>query len=402
MFKVLIADKLPEEKVDEMEALGLDVVNAPQLTAGELPANINEANILCVRSTKVTKETINAAKDLILIIRVGSGVNTIDLDAASQKGIYVANCPGKNAIAVAELAMGLMLSIDRQIPQCTADLRANLWNKKKYAKADGIKGKTIGIAGFGRIGRAVAQRALAFEMNVMAWDVFLTPEGAKQAGVQYCDTLHDLCSQADVITAHLPLTDETNGLFGPQQFAAMKPNAIFINTSRGEIHDEEALLQAMNERGLRAGLDVFHNEPSSGDHTFDAPILTHPNLVGTHHIGASTNQAQLSVASEAIRIIRGFLEHGQIANCVNLKTQVKSTCQLIVRDFDKVGVLAAVMEQLREADINIAEMSNTVFHGAQTAVATIQLNKVPPDSLIEQLESMNDMVIQAMVTQSKS
>lgn len=398
MFKVLIADKFPESKQPELKSLGLEVSYQPELDAKTLVDAIRDTQILFVRSTKVTSEAISAGADLMLIVRVGSGVNTIDVAHASQRGIYVANCPGKNAIAVAELALGLVIAIDRRIPQATQSLKEGQWNKKEFSKADGLKGKRFGIAGFGRIGRAVATRAKGFEMHVAAWDKFLTPEKAQEAGVEYCADLSTLCESCDIISVHVPLLDETMGMFNADIFAKMKPGTIFINTSRGEVHDEAALLKAVKEDGLRVGLDVFDGEPNAKQGAFQAEITQQEGFVGTPHIGASTTQSQLSVASEAIRVVRTFLEEGELLNCVNMQKPSRENHQMVVRHFDKVGVLAAILNVLQKADLNIQDMNNSIFQGGKAAVATISLSAHPGDDVVKELEALEDKVIQVTVT----
>ena len=316
-MKILVADKFPEDKLAKMNSLGHKVTFDPEASAETLPEKIGDHEILIVRSTVVTAATIEAGKALALVIRAGAGYNTIDVAAASARGIFVTNCPGKNSVAVAELAMGLMIAMDRRIPQCTAELRAHQWNKKEYSKSDGLKGATLGIAGVGQIGQALAARAKAFEMNVIGWDCALTPARAKDMGIGYCATLEELAEKADVISIHLAQTPETKKLFNEKIFALMKPRAILINTSRGGIVDQEALKKAMREKGLRAALDVFDPEPASGKADFVDDILDMPNLIGTHHIGASTNQAQDAVAEETLRIISEFAGGGKAPNCVN-------------------------------------------------------------------------------------
>lgn len=403
MLNVLVADRLPAAKVDELGQLsGVTCDFQPDLTAEQLPEAIGSAHILCVRSTRVNDATITNGKNLMLIIRVGSGTNTIDVSAASERGIYVANCPGKNAIAVAELTIGLLVGLDRRIPQATASLRDQKWEKKTYAKADGLKGKTIGIAGFGRIGQAVAQRAHAFEMDVIAYDLLLTPEEAERLNVTYCDDLDELCRNSDIVSVHLPSTPETKGLFNAERFALMKDGATFLNTSRGALHDQQALLEAMDSRNLRAGLDVFNDEPAAGDKEYSHPILQHPHFIGTPHIGASTQQAQDAVASEAIRIIREFIDNGSVPNCINLQQHTSDQIQLIVRHYNKVGVLASVMERLRAHEINIEGMSNIIFKEGKAAVATMELSHRPPNEVLAQLEALDDKILSVSLTDEPS
>ncbi|HEY6464064.1 MAG TPA: NAD(P)-dependent oxidoreductase, partial [Polyangiaceae bacterium] len=229
-MRIYVADELPAKSIEGLTALGLDVVNDPKCTADELPARIGDAAILVVRSTKVTRAAIEAAPRLGLVVRAGAGFDTIDVAAASERGIFVSNCPGKNSVAVAELAMGLILALDRRIVDATDDLRAGKWNKKEYGKADGLKGKTLGLAGLGRIGSEVARRARAFSMHCIAWSIPLDEEAASAHGVERCVTLHELVARADVISVHLPQTVETRRLFNADVFARMKPGAIFVNT----------------------------------------------------------------------------------------------------------------------------------------------------------------------------
>ncbi len=401
MLNILVADRLPDTKIEEMGQIpGVSCDFQPDLTVDQLPDAIGPVHILCVRSTRVNAATIARAKDLRLIIRVGSGTNTIDVSSASERGIYVANCPGKNAIAVAELTMGLLVGLDRRIPHATASLREQRWEKKAFSKADGLKGKTIGIAGLGRIGQAVARRAKAFELNVMAYDLWLTPEEANKQKIQHCNDLNELCKACDIVTVHLPYTPETEHLFNRERFALMKEGTIFLNTSRGELHDQEALLEAMDSKGLRVGLDVFNNEPASGDKKYDHPLLQHPNFIGTPHIGASTQQAQDAVAAEAIRIIREYIENGAVPNCINLQQHTPDQTQLIVRHYNKVGVLASVMEKLRAQEINIEGMSNIIFKEGKAAVATMELSRRPPDSVIAELEALEDKILSVSLTNS--
>ena len=263
-MRVLIADVFPERYLDELRAGGLEVVYDPGATTESLPDKAQRTHVLVVRSTKVDRATITAAKDLGLVLRAGAGYDTIDVAAASERGIYVANCPGKNAVAVAELAFGLMLALDRRIPDAAADLRKGAWNKKEYSKADGLKGRTLGVVGLGSIGLAVVSRARAFEMDVVVHSRSLTEARAEELGVGYCKTLHELAARSDIVSVHLAQTKETKGLFNAEFFAAMKPRAMFVNTSRGGLHDEAALVAAMKGKGIRAGLDVYANEPAGG------------------------------------------------------------------------------------------------------------------------------------------
>lgn len=394
-MRALVADAFPVRYIDDLRALGLDVVYDPNVTAEALPERARDAAVLIVRSKKVDRATITAAKDLGLVLRAGAGYDTIDVVAASERGIYVANCPGKNAVAVAELALGLVLALDRRIADGTADLRVGKWNKKEYSKAEGLKGRTIGVVGTGAIGLAVIERAKAFEMKIIAHSRSLTKERADELGVGHCATLFELAEKADIVTVHLAQTKETKGMFGAEFFARMKKKAMFVNTSRGGLHDEVALVAAMKEKGLRVGLDVFANEPAGGTADgFSNEILSMPGFVGTHHIGASTEQAQDAIAEEAVRICREFVATGRPPNVVNVEVRAPAKCELVIRHYDKVGVLAQVLGIVRKYGINVADMTNTIFQGQKAAMAAIRITSEPPAELLAEIAALEDLVIQ--------
>lgn len=393
-MRLFIADDLPPQCVDDLRALGLEVTHDPKCSAEDLPARIGDASILVVRSKKVTRAAIERAPRLALIVRAGAGFDTIDVAAASERGIFVSNCPGKNSVAVAELAMGLILAVDRRIADATADLRAGRWNKKEYGKADGLKGRTLGLAGMGRIGREVATRARAFDMHVMAWSIHFDEEVGRTLGIERCATLHELVSRADVVSVHLPQTVETKRLFNADVFACMKPRTIFVNTSRGGIVDEAALAVAMKSKELRVGLDVFDPEPAEGVAEFRPAIASAGGVfAGTHHIGASTEQAQNAIATETVRICREFVHTGRVPNVVNVEEHAPAECQLVVRHYDKVGVLASVLSILRNHGANVEDMSNTIFQGARTAVATIRLSRTPKSEAVAEIAALEGSVI---------
>jgi D-3-phosphoglycerate dehydrogenase / 2-oxoglutarate reductase len=392
-MQLLIADKFAAEFLSDFRALGLGVEYQPDVTADELERAASAAHVLVVRSKKVTRAVIEKAPSLALIIRAGAGYDTIDVDAASERGIFVTNCPGKNSAAVAELTLGLLLAVDRRIPDNTADLARGKWNKKEYSKADGVKGKTLGIVGTGAIGREVAARARAFDMHVIAWSRSLTEARAKELDLERCATLDELLARADIVSVHLAQTAATKGMFGADFFAKMKKGAIFINTSRGGLVDTAALKTAMKERGLRVALDVFDKEPAEGTAQFTDDLFAMKGFVGTHHIGASTEQAQAAIAAEAVRICREFVVTGQVPNVVNIKKHSPTHHQLIVRHYDKVGVLANVLGVIRNHGINVEEMSNTIFQGQKAAIAVLRLSVAASTSLVDEILGLRDQVI---------
>ncbi len=373
-MRVLVADSFESSGLDALRASGCEVVHEPGLKDEALVARVAEAapEVLIVRSTKVP-EAVLAAGPLKLVVRAGAGYNTIDVAAASRRGIYVSNCPGKNSVAVAELAFALIASLDRRIADNVADLRAGVWNKSEYGKAKGLYGRTLGLIGLGGIGSAMVSRAQAFGMPVVAWSRSLTDERAAELGITRLDSVLDVARAADVVSVHLALNADTRGLLGADFFAALPQGAFFINTSRGEVIDEAALAEAVRAKGIRAGLDVFANEPGSGSGEFHPAIVDLPGVYGTHHIGASTDQAQRAIADEAVRIVRVFAETGTVPNVVNLARATPATSTLVIRHLDRPGVLAAALDAISTAGLNVQEMENVVFEGGEAAVARIDV-----------------------------
>lgn len=388
-MRVLFADKLPDRARVRLASQGFEVRSEPKLDGDALVERLREwdPEVLVVRGTKVTAAHASAGRKLSLVVRAGAGVNTIDVPACSGRGIFVTNCPGKNAVAVAELAMGLLLALDRRIPDAVNDLRAGIWAKGRYGAASGVKGRTLGILGFGDIGRATARRAQGFGMKVVAWSRSLTDAAAAEAGVERVATPEEVARRADVLSVHLALTKETHGLVGESVFAVMKHGALFLNTSRAEVVDEGALLRALDEKGLRAGLDVFANEPPGNEGTIDHPLARHPSVYGTHHIGASTDEAQEAVGDEACRIVETFRDQGKVLNGVNSLIRSAATHRVTVRHLDQVGVLASVLGVLREAQINVQEMENVIFPGG-AAIARIQVSSSPDPLAVERLNQL--------------
>jgi D-3-phosphoglycerate dehydrogenase len=317
-MKVMVVDKFPEAAIARMKELGFEVNYSPELKGEALADEIkkSEARALVVRSTKVTQDMLQGSH-LELVIRAGSGYDTIDVEAATARGIYVSNCPGKNSTAVAELAFGLLLALDRRLPDNVADLRQKKWNKKEYSKARGLYGRTLGLIGVGRIGRLMIARAQAFGMRVVGWSRSLTPQKAHELGIEWRMSPEEVAKASDAVSVHVALKPETKGLCCEKFFAAMRPGAYFINTSRGEVVDEAALKKAIREKGVRAALDVYAKEPATATGGFEDDIVELPGVYGTHHIGASTDQAQEAIAEETIRILQEFRDKGVVPNLVN-------------------------------------------------------------------------------------
>jgi D-3-phosphoglycerate dehydrogenase / 2-oxoglutarate reductase len=394
-MRVLVADKFEKVGIDGLKELGCTVELQPDLTAEALPAAVKavDPHILIVRGTKVTADTLKAGTALTLVIRAGAGIDTIDVATASSRGIFISNCPGKNSIAVAELVIGLVLACDRRIPDQVADLRNGKWNKGEYSKARGLYGRTLGIVGLGQIGREVATRARAFGMRVLAWSRTLTHEEADRLEIAYAQSPLEVARLSDVVTVNVAANADTKHLVNADFLAAMRPGAYLINTSRGTVVDEAALRQAIAEKKLRVGLDVFQNEPAVAKGEFTSAILGEPGVYGTHHVGASTDQAQVAIAHEVIRVVQAFQATGEVPNVVNRLARSSASHVLSIRHRNKPGVLAHVFGVLAGAEINVEEVENIIYHGAQATLARIHLDGAPGNGALEKIKSGNDDII---------
>ena len=392
-MKILIADSFPEPYIDQIRALGSLVVYEPKFGAAEIVANIADKDVVVVRSTKVTAEAIEATQNLSLIIRAGAGTNNIDKHAASARGVYVANCPGMNSIAVAELTMGLICALDRRIVENTVDLRNGVWNKAKYSQAKGLYGKVLGVVGVGRIGEELIKRAQAFGFQIKAYSRSLTTEKANSLGIECVPTVAELVPQCDIVSVHLAAAPETEGIISKEIIESMKPGAYLINTARAEVVDEAALFEAVKAGRIRVGTDLFSNEPEGKTDSFESELGRADNVYGTHHIGASTTQAQNAVAAEAVRILKLFLMTGRVENWVNRLIKTPAKWQLVVRHYDKPGVLAAVLGYLKDDNVNAEEIENVIFEGAQAACCTIQVDTKPSSETLEKISALEGQVI---------
>ncbi len=394
-MRVLIADKFEQSGIDGLQATGCEVLFHPGLKDEALASQVEQSqpDVLVVRSTKVT-EAILTAGALKLVVRAGAGYNTIDVAAASRRGIYVSNCPGKNSVAVAELAFGLILALDRRIADNVLSLRHGQWNKSEFSKARGLFGRTLGLIGLGQIGREMIPRAKGFGMPVIGWSRSLTAHAAEDLGIEQKASLIEVAAEADIVSVHLALNSATRGVIDAKFFDAMRPGAYFINTARAEVIDQEALLRAVNDKRIRAGLDVFANEPTGGTGEFTDAIAQQNAVYGTHHIGASTDQAQEAIAAETVRIVKAFKETGKVPNVVNLASATPAVCALVVRHLDRPGVLASVLDAISGARINVHEMENIVFEGAEAAVARINLETEPSADLLAKIRASNPNILE--------
>jgi len=397
-MRVLVADKLHPRALEELRTLPVDVLYEPELTKETLESKISGAGILVVRSKEVTRKAIESARQLNLIVRAGAETSTIDVKAASERGIYVANCPGKNSSAVAELVFGLLVAIDRRIPDAVASLRSGKWERLEYGKAEGLYGKTIGIAGLGAIGRDVASRAKAFGLHPVGWSRSLTPARAQELGIERVSTLDELASRSDILTVHLALNERTRQAFNRKIFDLMPKRAIFVNCARPDLVDYQAMREAVAQKGLRVGIDVIPNEPRGKKEvspelfTETTPSATGGFLYATPHIAASTDQAQLAIATETVRVIRSFLLEGHVPNVQNVMNLTHARFQMVIRMLDRVGTFANVLAVIKRHGINVEEVTNTVFEGGGASCAKLRVVSRPSEACFAEIRAFEEVL----------
>jgi D-3-phosphoglycerate dehydrogenase len=377
-LKVLIADQFSEEGMKELEKSGIQLKYDAGLNGESLTKALGEfqPTVLVVRSTKVTKADVDADPKLQLVVRAGAGYDTIDVAYCAKQGVYVANCPGKNSHAVAELTLGLILSIDRRIPEGVQLLREQKWNKGMFANCTGIKGRTLGLIGFGNIAQLVMERAKAFEMNVLVHTRTQHPGLEKKLGFQYASSLEDLLKHSDIVSIHTPATAETKNLVNKEFLSHMKKDAVLLNTSRGTCVNEDDLLAHLEaNKSFWFGTDVFNGEPAgTKEVAFTHPLAQHPRVYGSHHIGASTKQSEGAIGEEAVRIIKKYAQTGAVdnENCVNRELDGKALHKMTIRHYDKVGVLAHTFAVFAKHQWNVQELENIVFKGREACVVNIK------------------------------
>src|SRR5512135_3370578 len=316
-MKILVCDPVSPKGIALLQQRPeFEVVVLPKrLSEAELLPLVKDVAAMVVRSeTKVTKTVIQAAEALRVVGRAGVGVDNVDVEAATQRGVVVMNTPGGNTVSTAELTFAMMLSLARKVPQAAASMTAGKWDRKPFQGSE-VCGKTLGVLGLGRIGSEVAKRALAFGMSVIAYDPFLTEERAQSLGIELAADLDDIYRDADFITVHMPVTDQTRGMLNAAAFAKMKPKVCLVNCARGEIIVENDLLAALDSgKVAAAALDVYATEPLPAEH----PFRKHPAITLTAHLGASTHEAQEKCGIEVAEVIAGYLMTGEVRNAVNL------------------------------------------------------------------------------------
>ena len=383
-MKVLIADLFSQSALDELTSAGIPFIYNHQLAGDSLKACLESESpeILVVRSTKVTSDMITASPSLEVIIRAGAGTDNIDTSTASTHSIIVANCPGKNSIAVAELVMGHMLSVDRRLPENYSLLKQGRWNKGAFSECVGLKGRKVGIIGLGAIGREVAVRAKSFGMEVCGTDPSVSAEQAQAIGIEFFATALEVARVSDIITFHVPATSQTRFMINSAFLGNCKEHCVIINTSRGDLVNEEELLLELNNRpNLWYACDVYSGEPAAKECEFVHALAQHPKVYGSHHIGASTKQAEAAIGQEALRIILQYNRSRKVdaGNIVNMQSGTKAQFQINVRHHG--DALLGILASLAECGCKVQEIENKAFKDGAAFTATINLNCDNEESL---------------------
>lgn len=357
MYRIIVLDDIAQEGLDLLDAAdGIEYEIRKGLPVDELRSALTEFDGAILRSgAKLTAEVLEGNRRLKAIVRAGVGTDNIDKVAATRQGIVVMNTPTGNTVSTAEHAFALMLALSRNVAAANQSLVEGRWDRKKYMGTQ-LAGKTLGIVGMGRIGREVASRAMAFDMQVAAYDPFLSDEQAQKLGVQRCETIDELLGLVDYLTVHTPLTDETRGLIGKSRLDKLKPGMRVINAARGGIYDTDTLVEGL-KNGQIAGvaLDVYESEPCT-----DSPLFGMPGVVCTPHLGASTEEAQTQVAVEGVHLLIDFLTTGEIKHAVNVASLDPKTLEEMRGFMDVAYRLGIMLSQWHGGGIDTVKL---IFRG---------------------------------------
>jgi len=377
-MKILVGCPQPESALQELQALAADVVYEPELTAAQLEGLIRDVAVLVVRRTRVSPEIIAAGRSLQLIVRAGTDVGNIAIDAASAAGIFVCNCPHKDALAIAELTIGLLVALDRRLLARVSAVREGRLDEPPPAEALGLAGRTLGLMGLGPVERETARRARAFGLNVLVWSPTLTPERAAAANVRFCAWPRELARQSDMVAVFARRQQVVELLVDREFLENMRHGAYLVYIGHPAALDEVALAEIAAQRNLRVAYDIYDPQSTgAGLSRVQSRLQLLPDVIGTHHLADRTSQAYQATAQEVVRVIRQFLVCGEVVNCVNLLEHGPATWQMVLRLRDTIGVLASVLDRIREDGINVEEISSRVFTGAQAGCCIIALNERP-------------------------
>ncbi len=391
-MRILVACDMPEAALERLRSLEPNTVYVPDIAARDLPGHMEDVGILVVRGVRVSPETITRAKTLQMIIHAGTGSGEISVEDASAAAVFVSHCPAKDATAVAELTLGLILALDRQIVANANSVRDGQWRHSELADARGLAGRTLGILGYGRVGQLVAERARAFGMRVIAWSPHMLPGMANEVDIELCNWPRELARMSDVVTVHAVEGFETEVFVDAEFLASMHLGAYLVHVGHPGAVDEAALGRAIEERNLRVALDVLSSEPVNDVTKFRFRLADLPGVICTQRIATLTEQARAATADEVVNIISSFLVSGEVLNSLNLCERSPATWQLVLRIRDQVGVMAAILDAVRADGINAEEVNSRVFTGAKASWCTIALDERPSNDALEAIRALPDVL----------
>jgi len=392
-MRILVACELPDFALDALRSLGSEQRYEPEARGERLRELIEGAGILVVDSRRVAPDVINRGTALQMIVHAGPGAGDIAVDEASAQGIFVTHCPDQHAAAVAELAFGLVLALDRRIVENTLALRAGRWMQGEFRNARGLAGGTLGILGYGPVGREIARRAAAFDMSVLAWSATPVAETGGPPEVTFCGWPREVARGSDVVAVlGLEAPAGQRFLVDAEFLENMRPGAYLVSVGDPAVLDDVTLANAIRSRDLRFAIDVLGPDAGSDVGRFRCRLCDLPGVVATQRIGSLTQQARQATAAEVVRIIRSFLVSGEVCNCLNLAEHSRATWQLVLRLRDAVGVMAAILAAIRADGVNVERIASRVFSGARAAWCTICLDERPSAEALEAIRALPEVL----------
>jgi len=400
-MKILVSCPIPEDMLPELRTLGAELIYEPHITAEKLEQAVRDVAILVICHTRVSPEVIEAGVELQMIVRFGGDTSNIAMEEASSAGVFVTCSPNMDAIAIAELAFGFLLGLDRKIRENveTPDLRRPC--EKLPLDSWGLAGRSLGVLGFGPVEAEIIKRAKAFEMTVNAWAPTLSPETAAEHGVEFCAWPRELARQSDAVAVYASPAGHDETLIDADFLDNMRPEARLIYIGRPGGLDLSALVKAVKKRKLRVAYDISAPQLTLGDTArFISKLQKEPNVLGTYRLASCTRQAQSATSAELIRVIREFLVNGNVINCVNLLEQNPAKWQLVLRLKDRVGVMASVMEVIGADGLNSEGITTRLFTGGKAAWCIIDVDERPSEetlSAIRELDGVLNLELRALV-----
>lgn len=389
-MKILVACVLPEFAIEELRGLGSEVVVQPTLAGEALVAASRDVNILIVRRTRVPADLFNTASSLQMVLRAGTDVSGIAVEAASAQGVFVTNCPQRDAVAVSEMAFASMLALDRQLLDAVAVARSNSHIKRdEFPEARGLAGRTLGVVGFGPTERELARRARAFDMKVLCWSHSMQGEHAGAEDVDFVNWPRELAARSDIVFVYAPPEEGEELRADSELLSEMREGAHLIHIGVPAALNESAVVEAIERRKIRVATDLF--APREGERVRSA-LADRPDVLTTYRLADRSAQARDAIAAETVSIVRKFLVSGVLVNCVNLLERSPATWQLVLRLRDAVGIMANIMDAIRADGVNAEEITSRVFSGARAAWCTIALDERPSAEALQTIRSLDGVL----------